>query len=60
MKSVPPAALADERVARARHAHNGWAAHTIHGGHNHALRRTLWPSQRDTDPARKTHPVQQP
>lgn len=33
--------LADEQLAAARAAHSGRSAHTIHGGHEHALRQTL-------------------
>ena len=34
-------ALADEHLAVARTARNGRSAHTVHGGHDHALRQTL-------------------
>ena len=33
--------LAAEKLAEARAAHSGRAAHTIHGGHEHDLRQTL-------------------
>jgi quercetin dioxygenase-like cupin family protein len=41
MESTSLTALADEQLALARQAHSGRAAHTIHGGHDHALRQTL-------------------
>jgi len=34
-------ALADEHLAVARATRNGRSAHTVHGGHEHALRQTL-------------------
>lgn len=34
-------ALADEQLADARTAGAGRSAHTVHGGHEHALRQTL-------------------
>jgi len=34
-------ALADEHLALARAAGSGRSAHTVHGGHGHALRQTL-------------------
>ena len=34
-------ALADEHLALARAAGSGRSAHTVHGGHEHALRQTL-------------------
>ena len=34
-------ALADEHLARAHAAGSGRSAHTVHGGHEHALRQTL-------------------
>jgi quercetin dioxygenase-like cupin family protein len=34
-------ALADEQLAAARAAESGRSAHTVHGGHEHALRQTL-------------------
>jgi quercetin dioxygenase-like cupin family protein len=33
--------LADEQLAVARTAGSGRSAHTVHGGHEHALRQTL-------------------
>jgi quercetin dioxygenase-like cupin family protein len=41
MESTSLTALADEQLAQARQNHSGRAAHTIHGGHDHALRQTL-------------------
>ena len=33
--------LAREHLAQAREAHSGRSAHTVYGGHEHALRQTL-------------------
>jgi quercetin dioxygenase-like cupin family protein len=41
MKSISLDALADEKLARARHSRNGRAAYTVHGGHDHALKQTV-------------------
>lgn len=41
MESVSLTALAAEKLAEARQAHSGRAAHTIHGGHTHELRQTV-------------------
>lgn len=41
MESLSLTALANEKLAEARQAHSGRAAHTIHGGHTHELRQTL-------------------
>jgi quercetin dioxygenase-like cupin family protein len=41
MDSISLSAIADERIAAARQARSGRAAHTVHGGHTAALRQTL-------------------
>jgi quercetin dioxygenase-like cupin family protein len=41
MQSISLTTLADEQVVAARQAASGRSAHTIHGGHRHALRQTL-------------------
>lgn len=41
MESFSLTALAAEKLAEARQAHSGRAAHTIHGGHTHELRQTV-------------------
>lgn len=41
MESVSLTSLAREKLAEARQAHSGRAAHTIHGGHTHELRQTV-------------------
>ena len=41
MESISLTSLADEKLAEARQAHSGRAAHTLHGGHTHELRQTL-------------------
>lgn len=41
MESLSLTALADEQIAAASAAHAGRAAHTVHGGHEHALRQTV-------------------
>lgn len=41
MRPVSLAALADEHLATAREASSGRSSHTVHGGHEHALRQTL-------------------
>ncbi|MGY4712915.1 cupin domain-containing protein [Mycolicibacterium sp. CBM1] len=41
MDSVSLSRLADEHLAAARSSNSGRSAHTVHGGHDHALRQTL-------------------
>jgi quercetin dioxygenase-like cupin family protein len=41
MESISLASLGSEKLAEARQARSGRAAHTIHGGHDHELRQTL-------------------
>ncbi|OHV05660.1 cupin domain-containing protein [Mycobacterium talmoniae] len=41
MESISLTTLASDKLAEARQAHSGRAAHTIHGGHEHDLRQTL-------------------
>lgn len=41
MESVSLTSLGSEKLAEARQARSGRAAHTIHGGHDHDLRQTL-------------------
>lgn len=41
MQSISLTTLADEQLRAARQAASGRSAHTIHGGHQHALRQTL-------------------
>ena len=41
MASLSLSGLADEQIAKAKAAHAGRAAHTVHGGHEHSLRQTL-------------------
>lgn len=41
MDSISLTDLASEKLAEAKQAHSGRAAHTIHGGHNHELRQTV-------------------
>ena len=41
MEQTSLATLADEQIAVARESHSGRAAHTVYGGHEHALRQTL-------------------
>lgn len=41
MDAISLTALADEQLAVARQAAAGRASHTVHGGHEHALRQTL-------------------
>jgi quercetin dioxygenase-like cupin family protein len=41
MESISLTAMASEKLAEARQAHSGRAAHTIHGGHEHELRQTV-------------------
>ena len=41
MQSISLTTLADEQLAAARQAASGRSAHTIYGGHQHALRQTL-------------------
>ena len=41
MDAVSLTTLADEQLAVARTAGSGRSAHTVHGGHEHALRQTL-------------------
>jgi quercetin dioxygenase-like cupin family protein len=41
MDSISLTSLAEEKLAEARQAHSGRAAHTIHGGHDHELRQTV-------------------
>jgi quercetin dioxygenase-like cupin family protein len=41
MEATSLTALADEQLAVARQAPAGRASHTVHGGHEHALRQTL-------------------
>ena len=41
MDGVSLTDLAHEHLAAARQAHSGRSAHTVHGGHEHALRQTL-------------------
>jgi len=42
MKSISLTGLAAEKLAEARQSHSGRAAHTIHGGHSHELRQTVF------------------
>lgn len=41
MESISLTSLADQKLAEARQAHSGRAAHTLHGGHTHELRQTV-------------------
>jgi quercetin dioxygenase-like cupin family protein len=41
MESISLTSMASEKLAEARQAHSGRAAHTIHGGHDHELRQTV-------------------
>ncbi|MET8352135.1 MULTISPECIES: cupin domain-containing protein [unclassified Micromonospora] len=41
MKSTSLPTLAEEQLTLAREAHSGRSAHTIHGGHDQALRHTV-------------------
>ena len=41
MDAISLTELADEELAVARKAASGRASHTVHGGHEHALRQTL-------------------
>jgi quercetin dioxygenase-like cupin family protein len=41
MDAISLTALADEQLAAARESAAGRSAHTVHGGHEHALRQTL-------------------
>ena len=41
MDTISLAALADEQLDKARAASSGRSAHTVYGGHEHALRQTL-------------------
>ena len=41
MESISLTDMASEKLAEARQAHSGRAAHTIHGGHDHELRQTV-------------------
>jgi quercetin dioxygenase-like cupin family protein len=41
MQSISLTTLADEELVAARQAASGRSAHTIYGGHQHALRQTL-------------------
>jgi quercetin dioxygenase-like cupin family protein len=41
MESISLTNMASEKLAEARQAHSGRAAHTIHGGHDHELRQTV-------------------
>ena len=41
MNTVSLTTLADEQIAAARASTAGRSAHTIHGGHDHALRQTV-------------------
>jgi quercetin dioxygenase-like cupin family protein len=41
MDAISLTALADEHLAVAHAAGSGRSAHTVHGGHEHALRQTL-------------------
>lgn len=41
MDTVSLTTLVDEQLAAARTAGSGRSAHTVHGGHEHALRQTL-------------------
>ncbi len=41
MEATSLTALAEEQLTGARHARNGRAARTIHGGHEHALSQTV-------------------
>src|SRR6478752_6812495 len=41
MESISLIDMAEEKLAQARQAHSGRAAHTIHGGHDHELRQTV-------------------
>jgi quercetin dioxygenase-like cupin family protein len=41
MESISLTSMASEKLAEARQAHSGRAAHTIHGGHEHELRQTV-------------------
>jgi quercetin dioxygenase-like cupin family protein len=41
MNSISLTSLAEEKLAEARQAHSGRAAHTLHGGHTHELRQTV-------------------
>lgn len=41
MDIISMAALGDEQVATAKHAHSGRAAHTVHGGSGHVLRQVV-------------------
>ncbi|OHV32594.1 MULTISPECIES: cupin domain-containing protein [Pseudofrankia] len=41
METTSLTAIAEEQLARARQAHAGRAAHTLHGGQGHSLRQTI-------------------
>ncbi len=41
MESISLTSLASEKLAEARQAHSGRAAHTVHGGHTRELRQTV-------------------
>ncbi|ORW04595.1 cupin domain-containing protein [Mycobacterium kyorinense] len=41
METISLTSLADEKLAEAREARSGRAAHTLHGGHTHELRQTV-------------------
>lgn len=41
MQTISLTSLAAEKLAEARQAHSGRAAHTLHGGSGHDLRQTL-------------------
>ena len=41
METISLIDMAEEKLAQARQAHSGRAAHTIHHGHDHELRQTV-------------------
>ncbi len=41
MDGIDLTALAEDHLAKARDSHAGRAAHTVDGGHGHALRQTV-------------------
>ena len=41
MDAISLAVLVDEQLSKAREASSGRSAHTVYGGHQHALRQTL-------------------
>jgi quercetin dioxygenase-like cupin family protein len=41
MDAISLTTLAEEQLEAARHAPSGRSSHTVHGGHEHALRQTL-------------------